>query len=158
MHRIYGIQNTLNIFVIIPEFVTFDNDIYQTTLRDLSTRQLVHDDNSTSCLDLSGQLGMFRTRVYMQTPTGQFEVTVIKTPELPCYAMKVMETQSETDDEGPTRFSCNPTSGEDTACKFTCRNRFIPSVDIVSPCQELIIDVFMQMTSPGAKICSIIMM
>jgi hypothetical protein len=91
----------------------------------------------------------------MQTPTGQFEVTVIKTPELPCYAMKVMETQSETDAEGPARFSCKPTAVEDTACEFTCQNRFIASVDVASPCQELVIDVMMQMTSPGAKICSI---
>ena len=136
--------------------VTFDNEIYSTSLRELSTRQLMHDDNTTSCLDLTGQTGRFRTRVYTQKPTGEFNVTVIKTMQLPCSAIAVMETQSEMDGQGPARFLCNLLGADDTACVFVCRNKFVDPVDItITLCQNFVVDVFMSKTTSGAMLCSI---
>ena len=141
---------------IISEFVTFDNEIYATSLRDLSTRQMIHDGNATSCLDLTGQLGRFRTRVYTQKPADQFHVTVTKTLELPCDAVKVTETQSEADDQAPIRFPCSITDGNDITCTFSCRNKYVTK-DVITMCQELIVDVMMHKTSTGAKLCSIVL-
>ena len=149
----------IHIFVtFISEFVTFDNEIYSTRLRHLTTRRLVHDGNMSSCLDLAGQKGRFRTRVYTQKPASQFQVTVTKSVGLPCGAVKVMETQSEMDGQEPVRFVCPPTAANDTQCVFSCPNKLLQPTNMKSDtCQVLVVDAILSTALSGVQICSISM-
>ena len=137
--------------------MTFDNEIFSTSLRRLTTRQLIHDGNLSSCLDLAGQKGRFRTRVYTHKPASQYQVTVTKSPGLPCGAVKVMETQSEADGQDPVRFACLPAAAaNDTQCVFSCPNKFVDRTGMESDiCQVLVVDALLSTALSGVQICSI---